>query len=59
MGFLENILLALKASDKKSVLSEEVDKLRVEEKGKYRRELPMIAMTMMKWNTNDDEKVYR
>ena len=36
----------------------EVDTLRVERKGKYRGELPMIAMTMMKRNTIDDEKVY-
>ena len=60
MGFLVNILLALKASDKQSVLKDEkVDKLGVEEKAKDGEEIPMRAITMMKRNTNDDKAVYR
>ena len=59
MGFLVNILLALKASDKQSVLKDEkVDKLGVEEKAKDGEEIPMRAIMMMR-NTNDDKAVYR
>ena len=33
-----------------------MDNLRVQEKAKDRKELPMRAMMMMKRNTNDDEE---
>ena len=36
-----------------------MDKLRVEEKAKDRKEIPMVAMKMMKRNTDDDKEAYR
>ena len=54
MGFLVNILLALKASDKQGVFQdEEVDKQRVEEKAKDGKGIPMM---MMKRYTDDEEE---
>ena len=54
MGFFDNILLALKASDKQQVFKdEELDKQRMEEKA-----IPMRAMMLMKRNTDDNEEVY-
>ena len=36
-----------------------MDKLRVEEKVKEGKEIPMRAMKMMKRNTDDDKEAYR
>ena len=58
-----NILLALKASDKQSVLRMRrwisLALRSVEDRAKDGEEIPIRAIMMMKRKTNDDEEVYR